>query len=93
MDMNIMPHPGFSLTGCSFANRTTDKIKYTHGVDAGPWTFWIEVKVSVKYRNRTVNPTKGEHMHVRAQNYIIIEPIYSGKNVNEKCNDSKELDS
>ncbi|KAM9450553.1 endoplasmic reticulum metallopeptidase 1-like isoform 1-T1 [Clarias gariepinus] len=49
IDMNIMPHPGFSLTGCSFANRTTYKIKYTHGVDAGPWTFWIEVKPPSEY--------------------------------------------
>ncbi|KAF5894251.1 endoplasmic reticulum metallopeptidase 1, partial [Clarias magur] len=49
MDMFIMPHPGFSLTDCSFANMTKYHIKYTHGMDAGPWTFWIEVKPPLEY--------------------------------------------
>lgn len=53
MSLYILPHTGSSLTGWSFANGTPryDQngeyfIYYSHGVDAAPWTFWIEVQPS-----------------------------------------------
>lgn len=58
MSLYILPHTGSSLTGWSFANGTPryDQngeyfIYYSHGVDAAPWTFWIEVQVSCKVQD------------------------------------------
>lgn len=58
MSLYILPHTGSSLTGWSFADRVPKYdlngeyfIFYSHGVDAEPWTFWLELQVSVKYSN------------------------------------------
>lgn len=54
MTLYILPHAGASLTGWSFADGTPRYdldgeyfIFYSHGVNTGPWNFWIEVQVSV----------------------------------------------
>ncbi|KAI5091417.1 endoplasmic reticulum metallopeptidase 1 [Silurus meridionalis] len=51
MSLYVLPHTGSSLSGWSFADGTPQYdldgeyfIYYSHGVDAGPWTFWIEVQ-------------------------------------------------
>ncbi|KAB5549202.1 hypothetical protein PHYPO_G00064680 [Pangasianodon hypophthalmus] len=53
MSLYVLPRTGSSLTGWSFADGTPQYdlnreyfIFYSHGVDAGPWTFWIEVQPS-----------------------------------------------
>ncbi|TSK72062.1 Endoplasmic reticulum metallopeptidase 1 [Bagarius yarrelli] len=56
MSLYILPHVGSSLTGWSFADGTPQYdlngeyfIFYSHGVDAGPWSFWIEVQPSSEH--------------------------------------------
>ncbi|XP_053333817.1 endoplasmic reticulum metallopeptidase 1-like [Clarias gariepinus] len=53
MTLYILPHVGASLTGWSFADGTPRYdldgeyfIFYSHGVNTGPWNFWIEVQPS-----------------------------------------------